>query len=523
MRHFKLGGGVNSYITDNVTGKFKTVSGICTPTSVKEIIELVHSARASKKAIYPYSKGLNWGYGSRSPVSDNCLLVDMSKMNKILNEKNISIDNPIALIEPGVTQIQLFNFLETNIPSLRFNVTGSGKDTSIIGNALDRGIGYFGPKKDDLFALEIVTGTGEVIKTGFRRLGGSSPIMYNRSSGIGPDLEGLFFQSNFGIVTSACFRLRPKHSREITLSLSLKSENFLPQFIDELMALKREGLIANQIHVANRTRSQSSLAFGISDYLKKNYRISTEDHEKELKRIIDLIAPGEWTLLMSLTGNQLQIKATLHEIKRRIGSFGSFRVITNKALKTCFKIANSLRFITAMRTYAAAIYAIQPLHELALGKPTDIPAQNLIWKFGHTSTRVDDLDRSKCGLLFISPVLPSNGKFIFKTLNEFRSIAQRHGYILYITLSIESDSSLIAIMNILFDRTTPGAINQAHDCADSLLDYIHQNKLSVYRVPAYAMQKTIEQDIDYWKKIFEIKKVFDPDNIIAPGRYNFEA
>lgn len=157
--------------TDNPTGRFNEIIALHEPMSVEEVTAIVRYARSSKVPLYPISKGFNWGYGSRSPVVENCGLVDLGKMNRILNAESISVNNPVAVIEPGVTQMQLYDFLQNHCPELTFNVTGSGKETSIIGNALDRGVGYSGPRREDLFGLEIVLGTGEILRTGFRRLG----------------------------------------------------------------------------------------------------------------------------------------------------------------------------------------------------------------------------------------------------------------------------------------------------------------------------------------------------------------
>ena len=90
---------------------------------------------------------------------ENCGLVDR-KNEPHSQFREYIVTNPVAVIEPGVTQMQLYDFLQNHCPELTFNVTGSGKETSIIGNALDRGVGYIGPRREDLFGLEIVLGTG---------------------------------------------------------------------------------------------------------------------------------------------------------------------------------------------------------------------------------------------------------------------------------------------------------------------------------------------------------------------------
>nr|WP_281722891.1 FAD-binding oxidoreductase [Nitrosomonas nitrosa] len=507
-------------ITINVTGRQKSVPAILKPTNIEEVRKLVLSARSSGTPIYPFSKGYNWGYGSRSPVSENCALIDLGNMNKILNAESISLDNPIAIIEPGVTQIQLYNFLQTHAPNLIFNVTGSGKDTSIIGNALDRGVGYMGPRRNDLFGLEIVTGTGEILRTGFRRLGDSSPLAQNHPFGLGPILDGLFFQSNFGIVTSACFRLFPKRPKEIVISLPLCNNEDLPLFIDELAHLKREGLLTSVTHIANRARSNATLSFGITSYLEKECNFSHEKASIEADKVLNIVTSGEWTSLASITGTHLQVKAALREIRSRMRRFGHLKVVNDELLNLSFKITHSLRFLPFVRRYAAAISAMYPLHRLALGTPTDIAIESLLWKFDHPNRQAPKLDESRCGLLFINPALPLNGSIVSETIEGMKSIAKYYNHLLYITINIETETSLVAIVNLLFDRSNPEEIEKAHSCADALLSYIRSKGLEVYRARADMMNKVIATDTDYWKKIYSLKQVFDPDNIIAPGRYN---
>ena len=506
--------------TDNVTGRLKTILAVYEPASVEDIVAIVHSARLSRAPLYPISKGFNWGYGSRSPVTENCSLVDLGRMNRILNAARISVDNPIAVIEPGVTQIQLYEFLQTHCPKLTFNVTGSGRDTSILGNALDRGVGYMGPRKDDVFGLEIVTGTGETLRTGFRRLGDSSPLAHSHPFGLGPILDGLFFQSNFGIVTSACFRLFPRRPKEVAVSLALRRATDLPQFIDELARLKRDGLLTSVTHIANRARTRSTLSFGITRYLENECGFSREAANREADRAIDMIVTDEWTSLASVTGNVGQVKAALGEIRYRTRGYARLMVITDGRLDFGYAVTHALRFIPFARANAAAISAMRPLHKLALGVPTDIAIENLLWKFNHSNNHAVELDQSRCGLLFVNPALPLDGRFTAEIVEGMKSVAAQYDHTLYITINVETTTSLVAIINLLFDRDSQEEVDRAHNCADALLSFIRKKGLEPYRARADMMDKIVATDPDYWKKIRALKQVFDPDNIIAPGRYN---
>ena len=510
----------NQAVGSNITGHHQPILATHRPKSVHEVQQLVQQARTSKTPLYPVSGGYNWGYGSASPPLAGCALVDLSGMNRILNAHNISPSNPIAVIEAGVTQGQLYDFLQAHCPELTFNVTGSARDTSILGNALDRGVGYFGPRKEDLFGLEVICGSGKVLKTGFRRLGEESPLAHSHPFGLGPMLDGLFFQGNFGIVTSACFRLVPRRPKEVAVSMALRNTEDLAAFIDELACLKREGLMTSVTHVANQARTQASLMYGMTCYLEQACQFTAEQALTEAQKAIELVAPNEWTSLGAITGNAGQVASALKEVKQRIKALARVIVVTDRLLEIGYQVTHALRFIPFARTNAAAIAAIKPLHALALGVPTDVAIENLLWKFGRVDLKATQLDQSNCGLLFISPALPQDGKLVAHLLTKLNQIAGGYGHTLYTTVNIETATSLVAIINLLFDRSDQRQVIKAHDCANALLCYLHEQKLEVYRARSDTMADVVSRDHDYWTTVRGLKLELDPDNIIAPGRYN---
>ncbi|MEF7615148.1 FAD-binding protein [Aquincola sp. MAHUQ-54] len=495
------------------------MSATFTPKTVAEVVHLVQWARQTRTPLYPVSRGLNWGYGSSSPVVDGCAVVDLSGMREIRNKTEISARNPVAVIEPGVTQGDLHDHLAEHHPDLTFNVTGSGRQTSVLGNALDRGVGYIGPRKEDIYGLEFVDGQGRVFETGFRRLGEHSPLAHTHPYGLGPMLDGLLSQSNFGIVTSACFRLLPRRPREAAVSFSLREPKDLGAFLDALIAMKREGLLATVTHAGNRARTQATLTYGLSKYLAAECGLRGEALERAAVQALRLVAPYEWTALGSVMGSAGQLRATLKEIDARSRRWARVRVVTEERLRLGYAVLHRLRWLPAARAQAAAIAAIRPLQGLARGVPTDAPIDNLLWKFGRPELPAEHLDRSRCGLLFINPALPADGGFVARLMDELDRLAATFGHTLNTTINIETPTSVVAVINLLFDRADPQAVAQAHRCADALYRCIDASGLSVYRARADMMADVVARNPAYWALVRSLKDVLDPQGVIAPGRY----
>jgi 4-cresol dehydrogenase (hydroxylating) len=144
----------------------------------------------------------------------------------------------------------------------------------------------------------------------------------------------------------------------------------------------------------------------------------------------------------------------------------------------------------------------------------------LLWKYGRSDLKAVQLDASNCGLMFISPALPPDGKVVAHLIEGMRQVAAKHGHTLYMTVNIETSTSLVAVINLLFDRSKPDEVANAHTCADALLNHIHAQGLEIYRARADTMPDIVSRDPLYWQTVRSLKQTLDPDNIIAPGRYN---
>ena len=134
-------------------------------------------------------------------------LIDLARLNRI-----VGFDEDLAYVtlEPGVTQRQLHRFLTDRRSKLWMDATGASPDCSIIGNTMERGFGHT-PMGDHCGAacgLEVVLPDGSFLRTGFGRFEGPHTTPVGRY-GVGPSLDGLFAQSNLGIVTQMSVWLMP--------------------------------------------------------------------------------------------------------------------------------------------------------------------------------------------------------------------------------------------------------------------------------------------------------------------------
>lgn len=114
-------------------------SAVFRPSLTKEVQTIVKWANKYKIPLYPISIGRNLGYGGSAPRVRGSVILDLgSRMNSILDFDG---RNGSILLEPGVSYFALYDFVKKSGYPLMIDVPDIGGG-SVIGNALDRGVGY---------------------------------------------------------------------------------------------------------------------------------------------------------------------------------------------------------------------------------------------------------------------------------------------------------------------------------------------------------------------------------------------
>ncbi len=184
------------------------------PTSTEEIQALVKAASALGSSITP--RIANTNVGGLAIAAEGGIIADLTRMNRILE---VDADEMYAIIEPGVTQIQLKEYiLEHDLP-LTLGYSLGPPHVSVLANSILDGLTNrslkYGSMSQWISGLEVVLADGSTLKTGSWAIEGIPP--FGRPPI--PDITGIFtaFQGTTGIVTQMVFQLWPAHPLESRL------------------------------------------------------------------------------------------------------------------------------------------------------------------------------------------------------------------------------------------------------------------------------------------------------------------
>jgi hypothetical protein len=136
------------------------------PGSSKEVLEIVKWANETNTPILPLSSGPPHFRGDTIPGTGGTVIVDLSRMNKILR---IDTVNRVAMVEPGVTFTQLQQEL-SGVGLSAYMPLFPRSAKSVIGSMLEREPitipAHHWDCMDPMLCSEIIWGSGDKMRTG---------------------------------------------------------------------------------------------------------------------------------------------------------------------------------------------------------------------------------------------------------------------------------------------------------------------------------------------------------------------
>ncbi len=514
--------------------KSRALLAAITVTTSKEIgvlLKLANSVAENEElrfSLYPISTGNNWGYGTSQPagLNQNIIILDLGHLTNISH-----FDEELGLItiEPGVTQQQLSDYLTQSGFNYMVPVTGAGPDCSILANALERGYGIT-PYTDHFAAVTSMQGywaNGTRYHSAISELDQSPDKFVDKTFkwGLGPYLDGLFTQSNLGIVSQITIRLAKIKPAFTSFFVQIDNDDQLEAIVPLIRQVLQdyEGIVGS-INLMDKRRLLSMFAKNPNGY---------EQHKVMNKRDITKLAKELqtpcWTVVGSIYGSKSVVKAVKKEINAIFKQLPSKRIYSDSAIiVVANKVINVLPrwLIERIRILSMADEQIDSFNkgkEIMLGKPNRVALKLAYWRHkGAEGFNKENLSPGKdgCGLLWYAPLITMKADKMRDFVEFIRETCPKFNIEPFITFTNLKHDCVDSTIPIVFDLTNPAAVKDAHDCLEALVKNGLKKGFVPYRLNIDQQQWLLDKDSDFWQTVNKLKISLDPNNILSQGRYN---
>jgi 4-cresol dehydrogenase (hydroxylating) len=461
------------------------------PRTVEEIQAVVAIANKYKTPLWTVSTGKNFGYGSSAPATRGQIVLDLKTMNKIIH---IDAELGYCLVEPGVTYYDLNKYFEKHKMNLMISVPSPSAIVGPVGNICDRGAGYTPYGDHFLFScgMEVVLANGDVIRTGMGGIPDSSS-WHAFKWGYGPYVDGLFTQSNYGIVTKMGVWLMktPPPGGYKPFLMKFSKHEMLPEIIKTIMPLRLSQIIPNACVVVNPLLEAACYC----NYERTGKLTSKETFYKgtgilppkvieEIRRELNI---GAWSFYAALYGTPEQVALNWKYVTGAFkGKFGGDVVIVTEE-----EAGDDINFEFRRQMMKGGC----SLQEFTYYN----------WRGGGGST-------------WFAPVAAARPSESMNQVELATKVLNEHGFD-YLAEYIVGWREMHHIIDLLYDRNDPEELKRAYACYDELLSVFKKNGYGTYRTNPAFMEKTADTFGPEMRKIHRsLKQALDPNNILAPGK-----
>jgi 4-cresol dehydrogenase (hydroxylating) len=329
-------------------------------------------------------------------------------------------------------------------------------------------------------------------------------------------------QSNFGIITSACIDLMPKPDEHMAAIIKIDSEVKLPQLIEALIRLRSRGIFLTVAHVGNRERSFITLAPLLYEQLLAAGEPANEATRKKAETMLEKGGFGPWSAAIGVLGTKAQLKLAKKEIRKAVRGFAKTLFLNDTLIERAKALSEKLSFIPFVRTQRMLLLAVEPVYGLTRGEATDDSLKSVFWAAGDFQNMEDDLDpnHSESGILFCLPIIPADGEKVLNVVRETTDAFARYRFNAAITLNLMTPNVMEGVVSLSFNQHSRAQVAAAYKCIDEMEARYMELGYPPYRVGINSMHQILDETDPFWDTVRDLKKVLDPNNVIAPGRYN---
>jgi 4-cresol dehydrogenase (hydroxylating) len=482
-----------------------TAAAAVAPDTAEQVVALVKVANRYRIPVYPISTGKNLGYGGAAPALAGSVVFDLKRMNRIVE---IDERHGYVVVEPGVSYFDLYAYIQEKGLKLWIDCPSPGWG-SVLGNALDGGVGVtLAPYRNHFDAacgLEVVLPTGRLMRTGMGALPGAKTWQQFRP-GFGPRIDGLFKQSNYGVVTKMGFWLMPPPENHATGIVRVPRFHDLIPLVDIIGRLEQSKIVQGLWSLSSPITGTIADAAHGDGPPKVDPRIGSLLNDPQGVDLTKLDVAAQsvgvpfWACEFNLYGPKKFIRAQWECISDALAEIpgAQFKLDDIRSLP--------LPAQDLARLFDTGPLGIPSLRTFSLGPMVSYEGEDVV---GH---------------IFFSPVIPRTGEAAIEAMDVFAAIARKYR-LPYPPLQFPSaifERAFLFAVGLPVTRS-PAVNARVREAFRELFAIATARGWGEYRTaPAFyelVMGAYSFNDHALREFLESIKDAADPNGIMSPGRY----
>lgn len=486
------------------------IPAVLLPHTTEQVSAALKVANQHGVPVYTISTGKNWGYGSGAPKCDGCVVMDLSGLNQIhrFDEKFGTIT-----VGPGVTFGMAEELLEANHSTHFIAAPGTVPEASLIGNIMDRGWGY-GPYSDRFdFAcgMEVVLADGSIVEMGNARFPGSLSADIFKW-GVGPWLDGLFTQSNFGVVTRMTIFLAPLPSFLGSYIWRVDNPEKLPILIDVFRDLRMKQIIRTNFKIQNFHRV-------LQNYERWPGEVGEAHlHGDLLKEKMDQYGIGFWNGSGALyCWSEDHYKAEREIVDAALRPYVDVLLWIDEEV-----VANQEKLAPQVKEETGYDLSEVIPHFFTESRIIGIDHGDVLEAYYHKQFTPEhsDIDGDRVGMAWVDPIVPLSAGHATTVLGIVEDVMNKHHFETNLGFNVVTERAMFGTCLLLWDRDREGDDERGLACLQELTERLMDAGYTLGRVANPVMQEVMDRGQPEANKLLAtIKDAVDPNGILSPGRY----
>lgn len=453
--------------------------GAISAGSVEEIRQVLAVSNTYRIPLWTISAGRNFGYGEAAPATAGQMVLDLKRMNRIIE---IDPELGTALVEPGVTFKQIDDYLKEHDLPFWINKPAPAPLVGPVGWTLERGMGYtrYQEQAQNFSGMEVVLADGSVVRTG---MGGNEAAKTWQCYrwGYGPWVDGLFLQSNFGIVTKLGLWLMKKPQAHVTWIAGIDDEAAAMKAIDVLRDLRLDGTTENGMLF------HMSYGVALTQRRAQFYPGPGAVPEAVWQAAARKSGVHLWSASGTLYGTAEQVEMNLSIVRKAMEAIGAKFQREEEVTGPAVLMLNNIKMLTTDKL---------SLEDFAV--------------FNYAGS----------GGAWIAPVIPAKSSDARASLRLIRSVLDEFGFDFFGGfMGGYSGRHFDAATIMLFNRDDPEELARANKCYMKIIDVTARAGYPIYRAGTPAMAETAKHFGEAQMALNRrLKDALDPNHVLAPGK-----